>query len=324
MDSVAIESDLELGGTDQTFNLHVARDLQRAHGQPGQVVLTMPLLRGTDGTQKMSKSLDNGIYLDEPPEVQYGKLMRIPDQVVPEYLRLATDLDPAEFDRLTDKAAAGGAGPGGAWSEANAGESSVGVYNMFQVTAKSVNTWFAQLAVKVGPSAAVKVARRMGFRNTPPRGSRSYASWNVCSLVLGVKEVSPLDMASAFGVLANHGVRCTPFSITKVLTPGERKPLIENGPDCDRVISEKISNTTVAMVRGVVAGGTGRRASVGARPVAGKTGSAQDNLSAFLSGFTPQLSSSVWVGYRVRRMPNNLYQGGPVFGGTFPALIFHD
>ena len=110
MDSVAIEADVELGGTDQTFNLHVGRDLQRAHGQPGQIVLTMPLLRGTDGVQKMSKSLDNGIYLDEPPEAQFGKLMRIPDEVVPEYLRLTTDLDPAEADRLAEVAAAGGAG----------------------------------------------------------------------------------------------------------------------------------------------------------------------------------------------------------------------
>ena len=108
MDSVAIEADVELGGTDQTFNLHVGRDLQRAHGQPGQVVLTMPLLRGTDGVQKMSKSLDNGIYLDEPPEAQFGKLMSIPDTVLPEYLRLTADLDPAEADRLADKAAAGG------------------------------------------------------------------------------------------------------------------------------------------------------------------------------------------------------------------------
>src|SRR5918996_4229163 len=109
MDSVAIRADVELGGTDQTFNLHVGRELQRAHGQPGQIVLTMPLLRGTDGVQKMSKSLDNGIYLDDPPEVQFGKLMRIPDEVVEEYLRLTTDLDPAEADRLADKAAAGGA-----------------------------------------------------------------------------------------------------------------------------------------------------------------------------------------------------------------------
>ncbi len=165
----------------------------------------------------------------------------------------------------------------------------------------------------------------MGISNIPPRGSRAYAEWNVCSLVLGVKEVSPLDMAGAFGVLANKGVRCAPYSITKVFTPGERKPLIENRPDCKRVIDEKISTRTVAMLRGVINGGTGHRASLGARPVAGKTGSAQDNLSAFFAGFTPQLSTAVWVGFRARRVPmRTQFNGGPVYGGTFPALIFHD
>jgi membrane peptidoglycan carboxypeptidase len=75
----------------------------------------------------------------------------------------------------------------------------------------------------------------------------------------------------------------------------------------------------------VVNGGTGHRAALPGRPVAGKTGSAQNNTSAFFSGFTPQLSTSVWVGYRAKRVPmRNLYHGGPVFGGTFPAEIFHD
>jgi penicillin-binding protein 1A len=213
----------------------------------------------------------------------------------------------------------------GPWSPGNAGDSSAGVYNMYGATANSVNTWFAQLAVKVGPERALEVARKMGISNIPPRGSRAYAEWNVCSLVLGVKEVSPLDMAGAFGVLANKGVRCAPYSITRVVAPGERKPLIENRPDCKRVIDEKISTQTVAMLRGVVNGGTGHRASLGARPVAGKTGSAQDNLSAFFAGFTPQLSTAVWVGFRARRVPmRTQFNGGPVYGGTFPALIFHD
>src|SRR5207247_1323645 len=140
-----------------------------------------------------------------------------------------------------------------------------------------------------------------------------------------VKEVSVLDMAGAFSVLANHGVRCVPYSITKVMRAGERKPLIENRPDCRRVIPERVSNITVSMLRGVVTGGTGVRASLGARPVAGKTGSAQDNLSAFFSGFTPQLSTSVWVGFRARRVPmRTQFYGRPVYGGTFPAIIFHD
>jgi tyrosyl-tRNA synthetase len=108
MDSVAVEADVELGGTDQTFNLLLGRELQRARGQAGQVVLTMPLLRGTDGVQKMSKSLNNGINLDDPPEEQFGRLMRIPDHLVPDYLRLCTDLDPDEMERLVAETAQGG------------------------------------------------------------------------------------------------------------------------------------------------------------------------------------------------------------------------
>src|SRR6266566_1312138 len=108
MDSVAVQADVELGGTDQTFNLLIGRELQRARGQAGQVVMTMPLLRGTDGVQKMSKSLNNGINLDDPAEEQFGKLMRIPDHLVADYLRLCTDLDPDEVEKLVAEAAQGG------------------------------------------------------------------------------------------------------------------------------------------------------------------------------------------------------------------------
>ncbi|MFL5905392.1 MAG: tyrosine--tRNA ligase [Solirubrobacteraceae bacterium] len=78
-DSVAIEADVELGGTDQTFNLLLGRDVQRAYGQPEQAVLTMPLLPGTDGVEKMSKSVGNDIGVTDPPEEVYGKTMSIPD-----------------------------------------------------------------------------------------------------------------------------------------------------------------------------------------------------------------------------------------------------
>lgn len=96
-DSVAIKSDLELGGTDQTFNLLVGRDLQEAFGQPPQDIQTMPLLEGLDGVQKMSKSLDNYIGIDEPPEVMYRKAMAVPDNLILRYLELATDATPAEI-----------------------------------------------------------------------------------------------------------------------------------------------------------------------------------------------------------------------------------
>ncbi|HEX9375733.1 MAG TPA: tyrosine--tRNA ligase [Actinomycetota bacterium] len=100
MDSVAVQADVELGGTDQTFNLLMGRDLQREHGQAPQVVFTMPLLEGLDGVQKMSQSLGNYVGVTEPPEEMFGKLMSLPDTLIAKYLRLGTDLDPAEVDAV--------------------------------------------------------------------------------------------------------------------------------------------------------------------------------------------------------------------------------
>ena len=96
-DSVAVKSDLELGGTDQTFNLLVGRDIQEAYGQPPQDIQTMPLLEGLDGVQKMSKSLDNYIGIDEPPAVIYRKAMSVPDNLITRYYQLATDVSPDEL-----------------------------------------------------------------------------------------------------------------------------------------------------------------------------------------------------------------------------------
>ena len=108
MDSVAVHADIELGGTDQTFNNLVGRELQRARGQSPQVVLTVPLLVGTDGVQKMSKSLNNFVAITAPPEEQFGKLMSIPDALVRNYAQLCTDLSPTEVATLAADAAAGG------------------------------------------------------------------------------------------------------------------------------------------------------------------------------------------------------------------------
>ena len=87
-DSVAVEADVELGGTDQKFNLLFGRDVQGAHGQTPQSILTMPILVGTDGTQKMSKSLGNYVGVTDAPEEMFGKLMSIPDTAMPDYYRL--------------------------------------------------------------------------------------------------------------------------------------------------------------------------------------------------------------------------------------------
>jgi tyrosyl-tRNA synthetase len=93
-DSVAVDADVELGGTDQKFNLLLGRDIQRHYGKPEQSILTMPLLVGTDGKQKMSKSLGNQIGITDAPEEMYGKAMSIPDEAVGEYRRLLLDDEP--------------------------------------------------------------------------------------------------------------------------------------------------------------------------------------------------------------------------------------
>ena len=106
-DSVALDCDVELGGTDQTFNLLVGRDLMREHGQEPQVVMTLPLLEGTDGVEKMSKSLGNYIGVDEPAREIYGKIMSISDDLMWKYYELCTDLAPDEIKKLKSEMVSG-------------------------------------------------------------------------------------------------------------------------------------------------------------------------------------------------------------------------
>lgn len=101
-DSVALKSDLELGGTDQKFNLLVGRDLQQAYQQEAQCILTMPILEGLDGVQKMSKSLDNYIGVNEPAKDIFGKTMRVSDELMFRYYELLTDLKPQQVQMLKD------------------------------------------------------------------------------------------------------------------------------------------------------------------------------------------------------------------------------
>jgi tyrosyl-tRNA synthetase len=98
-DSVALEADVELGGTDQKFNLLVGRTLQERYGQEPQVCLTLPLMRGTDGVRKMSKSYDNYVGITEAPEEMYGKTMSIPDELLDEWYRLASSFRGAELEK---------------------------------------------------------------------------------------------------------------------------------------------------------------------------------------------------------------------------------
>jgi len=110
-DSVALKADVELGGTDQLFNLLVGRDLMRDEGLEPQVVMTMPLLVGLDGTEKMSKSLGNAIGIEEPPAQIFGKIMSIPDRLMWSYWELLTDLPSSDVAARRDRVASGAANP---------------------------------------------------------------------------------------------------------------------------------------------------------------------------------------------------------------------
>ena len=100
MDSVELKADVELGGTDQKFNLLVGRDLQREYGQEPQCIITLPLLEGTDGVEKMSKTYGNEIGLLDPPEDKYGKIMSISDDMIVKYFRLAADADDQKVEAI--------------------------------------------------------------------------------------------------------------------------------------------------------------------------------------------------------------------------------
>ena len=110
-DSVFLEADFELGGTDQKFNLLVGRDLQREFQQPPQVLLMTPILEGLDGVEKMSKSLQNYVGIDEPPEEIFGKIMSVSDSLMWRYYELLTDLTVPQIDNLKETVAAGGKHP---------------------------------------------------------------------------------------------------------------------------------------------------------------------------------------------------------------------
>jgi tyrosyl-tRNA synthetase len=108
---VALKADVELGGTDQKFNLLIGRELQRHYDQPSQIVLMTPIIEGTDGVQKMSKSLNNAIGIHEPPQEMYGKLMSINDELMWRYWTLLTDLRQSEIEKMKADVTSGGLHP---------------------------------------------------------------------------------------------------------------------------------------------------------------------------------------------------------------------
>jgi len=187
-----------------------------------------------------------------------------------------------------------------------------GYIDLWTATQDSVNVVFAQLALDVGAEAIVEAARKMGV--TAPLSA-------VPSITLGTNDVSTLDMATGYSTLANDGVHCQPFAITRVVLPEGRK-LYQHHPQCKKAIDPAIAHLVTAMLQRVVCCGTGTAANIG-RPVAGKTGTAQDYTNVYFAGYTPQVATAVWVGFPQGQIPMDSYYGQSVYGGTVAAPIWH-
>ncbi len=190
-----------------------------------------------------------------------------------------------------------------------------GSASLRSATAKSINTVYAQLIRDVGVKETAEMAKKLGISSawvaTPEIQGPSYA--------IGTQEVSPLDMASAFGVFANQGKRAPATPVEWIRDQGGKTVEDNRRPTAQRVLDEGVANQVTDILKGVITGGTGTAADIG-RPAAGKTGTAQEWRDAWFVGYTPQLSAAVWMGNRDR--PTSLFgvKGvSRVTGGSIPA-----
>ena len=195
------------------------------------------------------------------------------------------------------------------WIVDNSEGAGRGMMTLQSATAASVNTVFARVAWELGIKKVAETAKRMGITTKLP---------NYPSIALGAANVSPYEMASAYGTLATEGVHRDPVCITKVVDRDD-KTIYAAKTHGTRVLKASVAKAAIDIMKGVVTGGTGTRARIG-RPVAGKTGTSQLNRDVWFVGFTPQLVTAVWVGYPRER---TIYvDGSRAFGGTVCAPIW--
>jgi penicillin-binding protein 1A len=210
------------------------------------------------------------------------------------------------------------------WTPHNFEGEYLGPIDLVKAIAVSDNSVFAQLTKDVGPANVAQTAHELGI-TSPLHG--------VFSIGLGTQSVNPLEMARAYATFANGGERIDgkvfgdePRAITRIdglNSKGKLQLLYDNAPVAKRVLSTTDAELLTQLLQGVVTGGTGTAAALPDRPVAGKTGTTENYGDAWFVGYTPQLVTAVWVGYPqgVRPMLTE-FHGGPVVGGTFPALIW--
>jgi penicillin-binding protein 1A len=213
----------------------------------------------------------------------------------------------------------------------NVESGSYGSISLKQATAYSVNTVFAQLIEDVGVQETAEMAHRLGLTMVDPEGIQRLGenagdSYGI-TLTLGAAEVSPLDMASAYSVFAARGLQFSATPIVKV-TDANGKVLEDNTKrQGKRVLAEAVADNVTDALKGVVTSGTGTGANIG-RPdgTAGKTGSTDDNHDAWFVGYTPALSTAIWMGYSDSntRSLKNIKGVSTVYGGTIPASTWKD
>ena len=208
----------------------------------------------------------------------------------------------------------------------NVESGSYGAISLKQATAYSVNTVYAQLIQDVGVEETAEMAHRLGLTMVDPNavqriGENAGESYGV-TLTLGAAEVSPLDMAAAYAVFAARGIQHAATPIVKV-TDANGKVLEDNTKRAGkRVLAEAVADNVTDALKGVINNGTGTGANIG-RPEgsAGKTGSTDNNVDAWFVGYTPALSTAIWMGYSDSNQKSlrNIKGVGIVYGGTIPA-----
>jgi penicillin-binding protein 1A len=202
-----------------------------------------------------------------------------------------------------------------AWDVTTYDHSYTGWTSIHSATLRSDNTVYAQLTVDLGPERVAATAKRMGVE-TPLLA--------VPSLGLGAIAISPLDLASGYATLAAGGVYSRPMAIRRVVLPGDR---VDNQagwgtPYRKRVLPEGAAYVVTKILEDNIRFGTGTAAAL-IRPAAGKTGTTDDHADAWFAGYTPDLTTVVWVGYPQGEIPMENVHGIAVFGGSFPAEIWH-
>lgn len=201
------------------------------------------------------------------------------------------------------------------WTLSNSSDEESGTFSLWDATAYSVNTVYAQVVSAVGPDKVVDVAHRMGIRSKLQ---------DVCSITLGTQPVNALDMTNAYATLAAKGVyrRASPLvSVRSANGDIDYQPKAGG----EHAINANVAAIATHALEGVISKGTGTAARIpDGRPQAGKTGTAQTFVDAWFCGYVPQLATCVWVGYPEREKAMYDVEGYPeVFGGTLPALIWN-